>query len=168
MLEQKDDNFFKACRRSEIQIWIYVYDSLKINYNLIQQKAADFNVTIFYTSTTRNNENKKSWTKYKLDPKGEQYWADSFRHCAIKNCVTLKNGKLYTCPTMAHIEHFNKQFNLNLIPNEYDFIDIYKVNDYETILSAMVKPVSFCRFCKTKEYEETFWERTKKELSEWT
>ena len=113
------------------------------------------------------DENEKSWMKFTLDPEGKQYWLNAFEHCALKNCVTLKHGKLYTCPTIAHIEHFNKCFNRNLEISEYDYVDIYKVNSYNEILKALIKPTAFCRYCKTDKLEYSTWAPTKKDINEW-
>ncbi len=167
LLNDMSDNFWKSLRRSDVQVWVSAYN-LNIDYKAFEKKAKDNGVFLGYTSRTTNDKNQKLWTKFKLDIEGKQYYLNSFGNCAIRNCVTLKHGKLYTCPTMAHIEHFNKQFNLNLEPKEWDYVDIYKVQSWNEVLAQLVKPVSFCRFCRPKDHETIFWGPTKKELSEWT
>lgn len=166
LLNKQENSFWQACKDSNIELWISDY-SLTLDYKATEAKAREYGVFLGYTSTAKDSENRKLWTKYKLDLKGEQYFANSFKKCSVKNCVTLKNGKLYTCPTLAHIEHFNKYFNTNLEMNEFDYIDIYKVQDYEALCNAMVKPISFCRYCKPAEFEQCFWEPSKKDINEW-
>jgi len=170
LLEKQTDRFWKACKRYNIQIWVSNY-RLKLNREIVEERAKKFNVYIGYTTYGGDScdmEQDKIWGKWKLDLEGKQNWVDSFEHCSIKNCVTLKNGKLYTCPTLAHIEHFNKFFNKNLEPCEYDYIDIFQVDSHQAILDTMVKPIPFCRYCKSKEFELGIWETTKKDISEWT
>lgn len=167
LLPKMEDKFFKALRRSDVQLWISDY-CLNMDYGAIQKKCKDFNVTLMYTSYTKDKDGNKLWTKFTLDPEGKQNWVNAFEACCIKNCVTLKKGKLYTCPTIAHIEHFNKHFKTNLEVSEYDYIDIYKINSHQGLLDAMVKPTAFCRYCKTNAHEQCFWGPTKKDIKEWT
>ncbi len=167
LLNQQEDKFWNACRHSDIRIWVSAY-GLEIDYPSIDQKAAQFGVRLGYTSTQLDEQGQKVWSKYKLDLEGKQHWVESFERCGVRNCVTLKKGKLYTCCILAHIEHFNKQFNANLEVSEFDYIDIYKVNSYNAILHSMVKPIPFCRYCKPQENERGVWEPTKKDISEWS
>ncbi len=164
LLPKQEDRFWKACRRYNIQIWISIYDV--INYDEIKKKADKFNVKLLYTSFRKNDDGSKVWWKFKLDPDGNNHWVESFEKCGNKNCVTLKHGKLYTCCTIAHIEHFNKYFNANLQVSEFDYIDIYKVNSYQAILDVMVKPAPFCRYC-TGQVETGLWSVSKKDINEW-
>lgn len=166
LLSQQDDRFWKACKRYNIQIWVSVYN-LQIDTKTPEAKAREYSVFLGYTTTGNNENNQRNWTKSKLDLTGSQYWIESFEHCSVKNCVTLKHGKLYTCCTLAHIEHFNKYFNQNLEVTDFDYVDIYKVKSYKAILDALVKPVPFCRYC-TNQYESCYWENSKRDITEWT
>lgn len=166
LLADQPDNFWLACKESNIKIWVSLY-RLKIDYSKIDARAKEFGVFCGYTGTRTNDENKKDWGNWKLDLDGKQYWADAFSHCCLKNCVTLKKGKLYTCPTVAHIEHFNKYFGTNLEVCEYDYLDLFKIRNHEAVLKAMVKPIPFCRYCKTREYQPCTWEPTKRDIHEW-
>lgn len=166
LLADQPDSFWEACKKSDIRIWVSLY-RLKIDYERIDARAKQFGVFCGYTGTKTNEEDKKDWGNWKLDPEGKQYWIDSFSHCKIRNCVTLKKGKLYTCPTIAHIEHFNKYFGQNLEVCEYDYLDLYKARNHDAVLKAMVKPVPFCRYCKTREFQPCTWEPTKKDIHEW-
>lgn len=166
LLNDKDENFWKCCRRSDIRIWVSDY-KLQIPYDEINAKAKQYGVFLGYTSTKTDDKNQKTWEKFTIDPEGKQYYLSSFENCSMKNCVTLKKGKLYTCPTMAHIEHFNKQFNLNMEPCEFDYVDIYKIRSWQEALNHLVKPVSFCRYCNPFKHESDYWGPTKKDINEW-
>lgn len=167
LLNQQDDKFWNACRRSEIQLWVSAY-GLGMDYEKMDQKAAEFGVFLGYTNTTRDENDQKAFLKFKLDLEGKQYWVDSFDKCCLKNCVALKKGKMYTCCILANIEHFNKHFNTNLEVSEFDYIDIHKINSYDAILNSMVKPTPFCRYCRPSELENCLWEPSKKDISEWS
>ncbi|MDY6358684.1 MAG: radical SAM protein [Cyanobacteriota bacterium] len=166
LLPEQPDEFWLACKKSNIRIWVSLY-RLKIDYETIDARAKQFGVFCGYTGTRTNEEHKKDWGSWKLDKDGQQYWADAFTYCKVKNCVTLKKGKLYTCPTIAHIEHLNKYFGLNFEVTPYDYIDIYKIRNHQAILDTMVKPVPFCRYCKTRSFEKCVWAPTKRDVSEW-
>ena len=120
---------YTIVKEFDIRIWVSLY-RLKIDYERIDARAKQFGVFCGYTGTRTNDNNEKDWGNWKLDLEGKQFWADSFSHCQIRNCVTLKKGKLYTCPTIAHIEHFNKFFGTNLEVSEFDYLDIYKARKY--------------------------------------
>lgn len=166
LLEKQEERFWKAFKRYNIEIWVSDY-MLNLDHEALKKKAKSYGIFYGYTSVAKDENDNKVWTKYKLDLDGKQYWANSFKNCCVKNCVTLKNGKLYTCCTMAHIEHFNKYFNQKLELTEFDYVDIFKVRSYQAILDAMVKPVPFCRYCKPREKEACIWEVSKKDINEW-
>lgn len=166
LLHKQDDSFWQACKDSNIRIWVSLYE-LNIDRKTPEQKAREYGVYLGYTTPGKDEYNRRKWTKTKLDLNGKQYWIDSFEYCWVKNCVTLKHGRLYTCPTLAHIEHFNKYFNQNLELSEFDYVDLYKINCRKAILDTLVKPVPFCRYCKTREKEACFWEPSKKDINEW-
>lgn len=166
LLQNRADDFWQACRDNNIQLWISKYD-LTLDYDKIQQTAKEYGVFCGFTSLRRTENGDKEWIKYTLDPEGNQYYVNSSDWCAVKNCATLKKGKLYTCCTVAHIEHFNKYFNTNLEVTPYDYVDIYKVHNMRALENALSKPIPFCRYCKTANHEKGVWAPSKKEISEW-
>lgn len=166
LLPKQDDSFWQACRDNKIQIWVSKYD-LTLDYATVENTAKSYGVFLGYTSTRRTEDGAKEWIKYTLDPEGTQYYVNSSDWCAVKNCATLKKGKLYTCCTVAHIEHFNKYFNKNLEVTPYDYVDIYKVHSMRALEAALSKPIPFCRYCKTGNHEMGVWAPSKKEISEW-
>ena len=166
LLSKQEDRFWKACRRYNIKIWVSRY-GLNIDYTSIDKTAKDFGVFLGYTSMNFDKDKNKIWSKYPLDLDGSQYWLDSFYHCPLKNCATLKDGKLYTCCTIPHIDHFNKFFNKNLEVSPYDYIDIFKVKNGAELESALVKPIPFCRYCKTTQQQVCYWAPSKKNINEW-
>ena len=166
ILLDMEPRFWKACKRYDIHIWVSKYD-LSLDFSAMSERAKEYGVSLGFTSYTRTKDDEKYWGKWPIDPEGKQYYIDSFAHCNIRNCVALKEGKLYTCCTLANIEHFNRQFNTNLEISEYDYIDLYKIDSHEALLSAIVKPIPFCRYCKTREFQAGVWAPSKKDINEW-
>lgn len=166
LLPRQDENFWHACKNFNIQIWVSKYD-LSLDLSKVEQTAKSFGVFYGYTSTRRTENGDKEWIKFTLDPEGNEYYVNSNDLCLVKNCATLKKGKLYTCCTVAHIEHFNKYFNKNLEVTPYDYVDIYKVRSMRALENALLKPIPFCRYCKTANHEKGVWAPSKKEISEW-
>ena len=106
-------------------------------------------------------------SKFELDIEGKQDYRESFRKCGAANsCTTLREGRIYQCPTSAHIEIFNKYFNRNLVISEEDYINIYSVDSIDDIFAFLCAPVPFCRYC-TNQGMASEWRVSKKEIYEW-
>lgn len=84
LLPEQPDEFWLACKKSNIRIWVSLY-RLKIDYETIDARAKQFGVFCGYTGTRTNEEHKKDWGSWKLDKDGQQYWADAFTYCKVKN-----------------------------------------------------------------------------------
>ncbi|MEI0685692.1 radical SAM protein [Brachyspira pilosicoli] len=166
MLLKKDEEFWNVCKENKIQIIVTVYD-INIDIDAIEKKAKEYNI-IFVTSENKSFNEKVSW-KFVLDLNKSQDAFYSFINCFHANhCIHLKDGKLYTCPIIPNIEHFNKYFNKNLEVTELDYIDIYKAKDYNEILQFLAKPVPFCRYCDVKKWKVVGnWRRSNRDISEY-
>jgi hypothetical protein len=104
----------------------------------------------------------------KLDITGSRDYRKNFNICTQSNsCINLRNGKLYTCPTIAYIEDLNRYFNQNFEVTCQDYIDIYKANTIDQILDFLSKAPSFCRYCNIEQCNQIQWDYSKKELFEW-
>ena len=166
LLENAREEFWAACRDNDVVISLTFYP-IKINIDKIKEIASSHNVSLHYQDDTDIREKTMYFTP--LDPTGKQNIADSYKLCFMGNdCFVLENGKLYTCPTVAHIDHFNKYFNQNFITSEKDYRDIYKAESIDEILDFYCKPIPFCRYCeKRNRVSGLHWEVSKKEISEW-
>ncbi|MDR2406625.1 MAG: radical SAM protein, partial [Bacteroidales bacterium] len=93
----------------------------------------------------------------------------NFSKCPQANwCISLQDGKLFTCGTIPYIRHLNKYFNQNFKVTDDDFIDIFRAKDINEILDFLCRPPPFCRYCNQKaivRYLE--WGVSKREISEW-
>lgn len=165
-IPKMDDKFFECCVSNNIEIWITKYPINNV-YDKIEQVCASKGVIWKYFN---NAQVQKESTHVPLDLEGKQNCEVSFANCNVANeCITLKEGKLYPCPIVAHIEHFNQYFSCNLLAEEADGIDIYKANSGEEILKHLSNPIPFCRFCDVsrRTYHHK-WGISKKDITEWT
>jgi len=162
LLCKEDNNFWEACKKKNISIQISKYP-ININIDEIIEKCKLHNTIIEFT------ENKTDeMIHLNLDLKGEQNAENSFYHCHLKNnCITLSQGRLYTCTIIPSIKYFNRYFNLELTAKDSDSIDIYKAESIKEILEFLCKPISFCRFCDKKKMNINKWHLSKKDIKEW-
>ena len=106
---------------------------------------------------------KKFWLSLISDGSADK--TESFEKCNHKNCKSLKNGKLYNCPTGAFIYRYNKKFNTN-IPEECG-IDIYK-STIDEIEIYMKTPFDTCKYCLIQKFfKYKNWSVSKKDKDEW-
>ena len=166
LLEKAPDKFWTVCKNNNVIISLTCYP-INLNIEKIKETAAANNVAIVYQDDTDIRE--KTMYFSPLDSSGKQDIKKSYRLCYMANyCFVLENGRLYTCPTIAHIEHFNKFFNQNFVVSERDYIDIYKAENINEITGFMCKPMPFCRYCDKKNRVSGLgWEVSKREISEW-
>lgn len=166
LLENASDEFWTSCSKNNVIISLTRYP-IEINIEKIKELADKYDINLVYQDDTDVRE--KTMYFSSLDSFGKQNINKNYRYCYMSNYTfTLEKGKLYTCPTIAHIEHLNKFFNQNFIVSESDYVDIYQAKSMDKIMSFMRKPMPFCRYCNKKDRISGLkWELSKKELSEW-
>lgn len=165
LLLKQNDAFWESCKANNIVISISQYP-IKLNKTEIKKRARAYRVKLEFTGSTAENR----MCKMPLDLSGGQDTQKSYRKCAISwgCCVTLRDGRIYTCCTAAHIKFFNECFSQNLRAGEKDSVDIYAVRSKEEIIDFLAKPFPFCRYCKTSDTRfAQRWSVSKKEISEW-
>jgi MoaA/NifB/PqqE/SkfB family radical SAM enzyme len=164
LLLKQDAMFWQECGKNRIEIFISYYP-VNLDYDAIITTAKKHGIKLSLGKT--NEIIKREMIKYELDIDGAQDYNESFKKCGAANsCTTLREGKIYQCPTSAHIGIFNKYFNQNLVISEKDYIDIYKTGSMNDIFEFLRNPVPFCRYCTNKGTVEE-WRVSKKEISEW-
>jgi hypothetical protein len=168
LLLKQPDSFWQCCNKNSIEISLTKYP-IKLDFNKIAEKAKEHDVTLTFMYDTDSLE--KNMHHLPFDLSGGQNIKKSFGVCFFANyyCITLKDGKLYTCsiPTTIHI--FNEYFGKDLKVSENDSINIYRASNVDEILDFLRKPIQFCRYCDWKNIETRLdWRVSKKEISEWT
>lgn len=166
MIPKMNDKFFDSCIDNNIEVWITKYPINDV-YKEIEQICESKKISWKYFN---NAQVQKESAHNPLDLEGKQNCEENFMNCSVANeCITLKDGKLYPCPTVAHIEHFNQYFGCSLHVEEMDGVDIYKANSGEEILEYLSKPIPFCRYCdvSSRTYHHR-WGTSKRKIEEWT
>jgi MoaA/NifB/PqqE/SkfB family radical SAM enzyme len=167
LLLKQQDRFWQSCKKNNAKICITKYP-INLDFDAIKQLASTHNVELEYYTNTEVQI--KTMYCFPLDTTGKQDYKDSFSLCFKANeCITLNNGKIYTCPTIPCVQYFNSYFNQNLQVSPDDYIDIYKVNTINEIFDFLCKPKPFCRYCNIRSIVYGLeWGISKKYISEWT
>ena len=165
LLTGQPEEFWRSCSKNNILVPISQYP-IKLNKKEIKKIAKAHKVkTVFCGST-----GEERMCKLPLDLAGGQDMKKSFQKCAISwgCCVTLRDGRIYTCCIVAHIKYFNEFFKQNLVVSDKDYVDIYKVNSKDEIIEFLEKPFPFCRYCMISEIKfAQRWGISRKEITEW-
>ena len=167
LVRKQSDEFWESCRKNNIHIIATKYP-IDIDYKSIELHVKAQGVEFSYYGNTESVE--KTLLCLPLDLEGKQNAQDSFLRCARANrCISLDNGKIYTCSLIPYVKYFNKQFNQDLIVSPNDYIDIYKAKSVDEILNFVSKPMPFCRYCNMKGVVRDIpFDITKKNIAEWT
>ena len=166
LLLKQDKIFWETCRKNNIKVTITKYP-INLPFDEITKKAKNYGAILQYKGDTEILT--RQMHKIPINLNGTENNQNSFEMCYKSNtCITLDEGKIYTCATIPYIKYFNKYFGMDMKVSENDYIDIYSVKNAEEIFDFLCKPMPFCRYCKTKEpVYDIKWEVTKKQLSEW-
>jgi len=165
LLKNAPDTFWKSCNENDVTISVTRYP-IENNTEKIELLAKSHHVKLVYQDDTDIREKTMYFTP--LDPSGKQDAASSYRLCYMSNyCFVLENGRLYTCPTVAHIEFINKYFKQDFIVSEHDYADIYQMTNIDDILSRFQKSIPFCRYCvKRHRLSGLNWALSEKDMTE--
>ena len=165
LLLKKDDNFWKSLKDNNITLSPTKYP-VNIDWNKIKEICIDKEIKLSFF----NDESiEKTSFKNPLNLEGTENAEWNFRNCWLaNNCLFLDNGKLYTCTLPPVIKHFNSFFGKNIPVTVNDYIDIYKINNYQEILQFMAKPIPFCKYCDVKNRRGDIpWKTSTKKIDEY-
>jgi MoaA/NifB/PqqE/SkfB family radical SAM enzyme len=167
LLLKMAESFWENLKENHIAINLSRYP-IPIDVDRIREKAKTYNVKFDYVGGS--DVPVKSMWKYPLDIEGKQPLGRSYKICTqINRCVTMKDGIIYPCNTIAGIEHFNKYFNKNLEVSSGDILELSKVKNVQEVYKFLCSPKPFCRYCNRKgvEFGITYG-NSKKDIGEWT
>lgn len=161
LLGKMDEKFWRQCKLHNITVAYSPYPGLGRE---LPKKAEELGAV----SRMPGRQVEFFW-RLPLDLKGEQNAAASFLGCHQANhCVSLRQGRLYTCAVIPNIHSFNNRFDANLRVSGRDFIDIHSAASLEEILSFLAKPTPFCRYCAVRERSYDLpWSQGDRQISEW-
>jgi hypothetical protein len=161
-------NFWQACHDYNVRIEFTVYP-IGIKVEEIRALAKKYDVTLdaFTEVGHRRLDGTKKSVKHPFDLEGKvEKW--QFISCyQFNESITLRNGKLYTCPMIPYIDHFNKFFNQNLVVTQNDYIDIYKAKSYEELAEFVTHRTDFCRYCKVRDRRAFEWKQSNHTIEEY-
>lgn len=166
LLLRQTDSFWRACKEHKVRILITEYP-INIRYTEVKQTSERFNVTLNYA--INRGVDVKTMECIPLDIKGEQDMSQSFDNCyKSNNCITLKDGKLYTCCTVPFANHFIDYYKVPIKISDEDGIDIYKAKSIDEILCFLSQPIPFCKYCDIgKTRKGLNFSISQKKISEW-
>lgn len=164
LIPAQKDEFWQEASKLNIEFEYTKYD-LKIDYSKFDEISKKFNIKLKAYGPVL-----KTSSKIPLDLDGDQNPIVNFLNCSHANqCITLKDGKMYTCTVAPNIDIFNKYFNKNIPLSKYDGIDIYEAKSMEEILKFLAQPIPFCRYCNVNKRTQGHpWGISCKDISEWT
>lgn len=163
-------NFWQACKELGVHITVTVYP-IKLDFIGIEEKAKQYNVPLAMSSDIHA----KNLTKIvKISDKHTMDLSKSVEKYMCVNCLyfnkfcVLKDGRIYMCPIEAHCNIFNKKFNKNLEIIDGDYLDIYKINNWEDIANFSCQYVPFCSYCDLKHWgHHSQWKASSKKIEEY-
>jgi len=148
LLLKMPETFWAKCREYAVDIAISRYP-IKIDIEKILEKGKTYHVNIDYVGGS--DVPVKSMWKYPLDIAGRQGLNRSYAICSqINRCVTMKDGNIYPCNTIAGIGHFNKYFHQHLEVTEEDVLELHKTQDIREVFEFLCMPKPFCKYCNRK------------------
>jgi MoaA/NifB/PqqE/SkfB family radical SAM enzyme len=167
LLLKMAEKFWDTLRQNHIAINLSRYP-LHLDIDTIREKASIYTVRFDYVGGS--DVPIKSMWKYPLDIEGKQSLKRSYHICTqINRCITMKDGIIYPCNTIAGIEHFNKYFKKNLDVSPQDILELHKVKDIYEIYEFLYTPKPFCKYCNRQGVEFGIkYSNSKRDISEWT
>ena len=169
LLGRMDDAFWETCNKLRVDIKVTIYP-LGLDFDSLRNMAKEKNVDLQLLQKIEPGGYHRLW-KAPLDVEGRQDALESFINCGQANrCITLENGRLFTCATGANMRLFNEAFpNSALKLTDEDGIDIYEAADKEEIYEYLSRPMPACKYCDVKNRKFGLpWEVSTKCIEEWT
>ena len=166
LLLKMPETFWENCQKNGVIINPSKYP-INLDIPKIKEKAKAYNIKFEYVGG--NDVPVKSMWKYPLDIDGKQPLKTSYNICSqVNRCITMKDGIIYPCNTIAGIEHFNKYFNTNLEVTSCDILKLHEVENINEIYDFLYTPKPFCKYCKRKDLVLGIkYGASKKEITEW-
>lgn len=165
LLLKMGDEFWKALKPNNVQLTVTNYP-IALDYSAIKQKASEWGVEINDFINAHGGDSKTS-NRLPFDLTGQQI-AGNFVSCiAFSWCTTIRDGKCYHCNVTSCAHIFNKYFDQDLCISEGDYIDIYKLENFEQLTAFLKKRPPFCKYCDV-EHRTIIgpWRRSTKNIEE--
>ena len=165
---RQGDSFWHALKENDITVRTTKYP-IDVDYDGIEERCKQNGIRFTYhdgedTKTTRYVQG--------IDPKGTGDAGGNFHRCVQRHCTSLENGKLYPCPVIPSIVHFNKYFGCDIPISADDYLDIYQADSGRSVRDHTCDrkgSVPFCSYCDLDARLSSCvdYKRSSKDMSEW-
>jgi hypothetical protein len=162
LVPRMPDSFWEELARLDVRLNISDYP-IKRDDETIRAKAERFGVDLWYS------EARSEFYAIPLDETGACDRRTSFSKCReLANCPFLQDGRIYPCAyaPLAHI--MEERFDMRLPVEPADSVDIYGGIDGIGIMEFLARAIPFCRFCDMERLRYFEWDRTSRDVGEWT
>ncbi len=167
LLDKMSSEFWGVCRENNIEISPTKYP-IKLDYDSLVDYIDSKGIK-GYLYGIGEERNPEMW-RFPIDIRGDFDPVENFYNCDCANlCLTLRDGMMYTCATMAHAHHLKDFFDLDISISDRNGISIYEVSDGDELMKKLAEPRPFCRYCDYRNYLEYAddWRVSEKCIYEW-
>ena len=176
LLQKDKDPIWQAMKKYDIKMLLTTYP-INLDYNALDDKAKEYSIKyqrfveagnrLSFEQNCISAEDKMS-VHHPFNLAGNVPIHEFVSCYQFNESITLRQGKIYTCPMIPYVDYFNKYFNQNLEISKNDSIDIYETKTYEEIAEFCTHRADFCKYCDIKNREVKKFIISKKEITEWT
>ena len=152
LLEKMPDSFFITAAKNRIVIVLSKYFEDDFYTNIIK-KLESFNVIWRFTPERLGGMNFVSCNLCKNSKYTEE---EAWDLCPTKNsCILLRDGKLYSCPSIPFRKNVIEYFNEDIPTFEDDGVSIYE-NNFNEIITELSKPKKSCKYCSDDTFKAIY------------
>lgn len=166
LILKMNEDFWDVIRNNNIEIEITKYP-ISLDYDAIIKKMKDEQIQY---SVSLDSQVLKTTYHLPLDLNGGLDKEKNYILCShANNCITLKGGRIYTCPIAANAHWFNDYFDKNLYIGHQNSIGIYDVDECSQIIDFLKHAIPFCGYCNIEGYTYDLpWRTSQRKIEEWT
>ena len=161
-------NFWQCCIDNDVSIQLTEYP-INLNIREIEKKAEEYGakLQVFAEVADRVRGKTKCSTKHPFDLNGRIDTLQFISCYHFNECITLRNGRLFTCPIIPYAHYFNKAFGQHLEIGDENSISIHEADSYEEIAEFVTRRVPFCSYCDIKHRRTMEWARSSLGIGEY-
>lgn len=160
LLPKQKVDFFNALLTDNIELQITVYPDKRQNVKKYLEILDAFKVKAEIFNT-------EEFSKH-LKLKSTRNAVQSIKECHEKQfCPTMKNGYLFQCSGLAHLNNFYNFFNIDNLPLPTGY-NIYSDDfSFGKIIEFLNRPDEICAHCFYS-YDKFKWQKSGNQIDEWT
>ncbi len=137
LLDRMPQEFYKACRKNRILIYISKYPPTVKKIPKIKKILSHYGIRYFISSTVRQFSSC-------FEPTGTSDARKAFEHCGRRACTIVKDDRIYLCSICAFVDKYNKRF-VQDIPQP-EGLNLYTCSAKE-LMDYLKSPAETCKYC---------------------